>query len=67
MSIILNVVLALAEGVPELDGLVAGAGDDLPVVGGEADGKDIGGVANEATGGGAGVQVPEAEGVVPGG
>merc|ERR1712224_604642 len=34
-------VLALAEGVPELDGLVAGAGDDLAVVGRGGDGEDV--------------------------
>lgn len=34
-------VLALAQGVPELDGLVAGGGHDLPVVHGEGDGEDI--------------------------
>lgn len=66
MAILLDIVLALAEGVPELDGLVTRARDDLPVVGAEADGEDIGGVADEAAGGGTGVQVPETESVVPG-
>ena len=59
-------VLALAEGVPELDGLVAGAGDDLAVVDGKGDGEDVLGVADEAAGGLAGVDLPEAEGAVPG-
>lgn len=65
MAVLLNVVLALSERVPELDGLVTGAGDDLPVVRAEADRQDIGGVADEAAGGESGVEVPEAEGVVP--
>ena len=65
VAILLDVVLALAEGVPQLDGAVTGAGDDLPVVRAEADGQDVGGVADEAAGGEAGVEVPEAEGVVP--
>jgi hypothetical protein len=67
VAILLNVELALAEGVPELDGAVAGSGDDLPVVGREGNGEDIGGVADEATGGEAGVEVPETKGLVPGG
>ena len=66
MAIILDVVLALSEGVPELDRLVARARDDLPVVGAEADRQDIGLVADEATGGETSVQVPKAESVVPG-
>ena len=63
---VLDGVLALAEGVPELDGSVAGGGDDLAVVDGEGDGEDVLGVANEAAGGDAGVEVPEAELGVPG-
>ena len=66
MAILLDVVLALSEGVPELDRLVARARDDLPVVGAEADRQDIGLVADEATGGEAGVKIPKTEGVVPG-
>ena len=67
MSVLLDVVLALAKGVPELDGLVTRARDDLPVVGGEADGKNVVVVADEAAGGLAGGKLPEAEGLVPGG
>lgn len=66
MSIVLNVIFALPERIPEFDCPVAGARNDLPVVGREADGEDIGGVADETAGGEAGVQVPQAEGVVPG-
>ena len=65
MAVILDVVFALAEGVPELDGPVAGARDDLPVVSREADRQDVGGVADEAAGGETSVKVPETEGVVP--
>jgi hypothetical protein len=65
VAILLDVVFALAEGVPELDGAVTRARDDLTVVRAEADGEDVGGVANKAAGGNAGVEVPEAEGVVP--
>ena len=63
---ILNRVLALAERVPQLDSLVSGARDDLTVVDGEGNGQHILSVTDEASGGGTGVQVPEAEGTVPG-
>ena len=66
VAILLNVVLALAKGVPKLDCPVARARDDLPVVRAEADGQDVGGMSDKAAGRRAGVQVPEAEGVVPG-
>jgi hypothetical protein len=65
VTLLLNVELALAEGVPELDGAVTGTGDDLTVVGGEGNREDVGGVANEATGGESRVEVPETEGLVP--
>lgn len=65
MTIILDIVLALPEGIPELDRPVARARDNLPVVCREADGEDIGGVADETAGGETGVQVPEAKCVVP--
>lgn len=58
--------LALANGVPELDGAVARAGHDLTVLHGEGDGEDILGVANEAASALAGGDLPEAEGSVPG-
>lgn len=57
--------LAVTQGVPQLDGAVTGAGDDLTVVGGERDGENIVGVADEGTGGVAGGKLPEAEGLVP--
>jgi hypothetical protein len=58
-------VLAVTEGVPQLDGAVTRAGDDLAVVGREGDGQNVVGVANEAAGGGASGELPEAEGLVP--
>lgn len=58
-------VLAVTEGVPELDGTVTGARNDLAVVGREGDGEDIVGVADETTSGGTGSQLPEAESLVP--
>mmetsp|Transcript_4219 Transcript_4219/g.7394 ORF Transcript_4219/g.7394 Transcript_4219/m.7394 type:complete len:324 (+) Transcript_4219:19-990(+) len=58
-------VLALAEGVPELDGLVATARNDLTVVGREGYRENILLVSNKAAGGSSGVEVPQAEGGVP--
>lgn len=58
-------VLAVTEGVPELDRAVAGAGNDLSVVGGEGDGQNVVGVADKAAGGGAGGKLPKAESLVP--
>jgi len=66
VTLLLNVVFAFSESVPEFDGPVARTRDDLTVVGAEADGKDIGSVANKAAGGQSGVQVPETESVIPG-
>ena len=66
MALVGDGVLAVTEGVPQLDGAVTGTGDDLTVVGGEADGKDVVVVADETAGGLAGGELPEAEGLVPG-
>jgi len=66
VTILLDGELALTEGVPELDGLVTGSGDDLTVIGRERNRENIVGVTDEATGGGTGVEVPETEGLVPG-
>jgi hypothetical protein len=57
--------LAVTEGVPQLDGSVAGSRDDLTVVGGERDGQNVVGVADEASGGGTSGELPQAEGLVP--
>lgn len=67
MALVGNSVLAVTEGVPELDRPVARARDDLSVVGGEGDGEDVVGVADESTGGLTGGELPKAEGLVPGG
>ena len=66
MSLLLNGVLALGQGVPQLDGLVPGAGDNLPVVGGEGHGQHVLAVVLEPAGGLAAGQVPQPQGLVPG-
>ena len=67
MTLVGNGKLAVAQRVPQLDGAIAGAGDDLTVVGGERDGEDIVGVADETTGRHASSEFPQAERLVPGG
>lgn len=65
MALVGDGVLAVTEGVPQLDGAVTRAGDDLSVVGGEGDGENIVGVADESSGGGAGGELPQTESLVP--
>ena len=66
MALILDGVLALSQGVPQLDSLVSAGGHDLPVVSGERHGEDVLGVVLEPAGRLAGAQVPQAETLVPG-
>ncbi len=67
MTLVSDGELAVAEGIPQLDGAVARARDDLTVVGREGHGEDIVSVADEGTGSCAGREFPETEGLVPGG
>lgn len=67
MALLSDGILAVTEGVPELDSAVTGAGNDLAVVGGERDGQDVVGVTDEAAGGDTSGEFPQAEGLVPGG
>lgn len=66
VALVLDGELAVAEGVPQLDGAVTGSRDDLSVVGAEGDGQDILGVIHEAAGAAATVDLPQTEGTVPG-
>ena len=65
MTLVGDSVLAVSESVPELDRSVAGTGNDLAVVGGERDGENVVGVADEAAGGDTSGELTEAEGLVP--
>ena len=65
MTLVGNGKLAVAERVPQFDGTIAGAGDDLTVVGGEGDGEDIVGVADEAAGRYASSEFPQTESLIP--
>jgi hypothetical protein len=65
MALLGDGILAVAKSVPELDGAVAGAGNDLPVVRREGDREDVVGVADEATSGDARRELPETQRLVP--
>jgi len=65
VTLVFDGVLALTEGVPKTDGLIARSRDDLSVVSGESNAQNILGVSNESLGGGSRVEVPETEGVIP--
>ena len=65
VTLVSNGELAVTESIPEFDGAIPGSRDDLAVVGGERDGEDIVGVANEAAGSLTSGELPEAEGLVP--
>jgi hypothetical protein len=65
VTVILDIILALAEGIPKFNRPVARTGNNLTVISAEADRKDIRGMADEATGGQASIEIPETEGVVP--
>jgi len=57
--------LALSEGVPQADGSVSRGRDDLSVIGGEGDAEDFFGMALEAASGSSGLEIPQAEAVIP--
>jgi hypothetical protein len=59
--------LAVSQSVPQLDGAIAGSGNNLSVIGGEGNGENIVGVPNKSAGGGTGGELPKAESLVPGG
>lgn len=59
-------VLAVAKSVPELDGPVARARDNLAVVGREGHRQNVVGVANKVAGRLSGGKLPQAKSLVPG-
>ena len=65
VSLIGDGELAVTESVPELDGLVSGTRDNLPVIGGEGDREDVTSVSNESSGGYTSGEFPQSEGLVP--
>ena len=67
MTFISYSVLAIPESVPELDGTVARSRDNLAVVCGEGNRKDVIVMAHKAAGSDTSRQLPEAKSLVPGG
>jgi hypothetical protein len=67
VSLLSDCELAVTEGVPQFDGSVARAGNDLPVVGGEGNGENVVCVSYKSAGGGTGRELPQTESLVPGG
>jgi hypothetical protein len=67
VSVLVNGELADTVDVPDLEGLVDGAGGNLPVVGRESDGEDVLRVADESLASLGGLEVPKTDGAVPGG
>lgn len=67
MTLVGDGKFAVAQRVPQLDRAIARARNDLTVVGGEGDGEDIVGVADEAAGRHTRSELPQAESLVPGG
>ena len=65
MALVGNGKFAVAQRVPQLDRTVPRSRDDLTVVGGEGDGEDIVGVADETAGRHAGSEFPQPESLVP--
>ena len=65
MSIFFDVKFTFTKGIPKLNRLVTRARDDLPVVSTKTDRQNIRGVSDEFPGCLAGVQIPEAKGVIP--
>jgi hypothetical protein len=65
VSLFLDGVFALSQGVPQLDGLISGSRDDLSVVGREGNAQDVLGVTDETASGGSKVEIPQSQCGVP--
>jgi len=57
--------LAVSQCVPEFNGLISASTDNLSVISGERDGKNIIGMTYEAAGGFSSVEIPETKGFIP--
>lgn len=65
MSLVGDGVLAVSQGVPQLDGPITRARNDLPVVCGKGYGENIVGVSDESAGGDTGREFPQTKSLVP--
>jgi len=66
VAILLDGVLALGQGVPQLDGLVSGGRDNLSVVSREGDRENVLGMVLESAGSLSSAEIPQSHGLVPG-
>ena len=67
VALLVQSVLALAQGVPQLDGAVATSREDQTVVGAHAHGEHVLGVSGHGLDRNTGLNVPETDGAIPGG
>ena len=65
MSLLLDSVFALGQGIPQLDGFISGSTDNLTIIGGESNAQDIVAVILETAGGTSGGQVPQSQILIP--
>ncbi len=65
VTLLLDGVLALGQGVPQLDGLVPGARDNLAIIGRESDAQNIMAVILKAASGASSRQIPQSQVLVP--
>ena len=66
MSLFGDCEFAVAESVPQLDGAVTRARDDLAVIGGKGNGENVVVVADKSLGSDTSRKLPQAEGFIPG-
>lgn len=66
MSLLSDGEFAITEGVPELDGSIAGARYNLSVVCREGYGENVVVVADKASGGSTGRKLPQPKSLIPG-
>ena len=65
MLVLVNDVLALATGVPDSNGFVKRAGDDLSVIWGKSNRENIFGVSDKFVDGLSSCNLPEANSAIP--
>ncbi|KAK7960886.1 hypothetical protein PG988_012100 [Apiospora saccharicola] len=65
MALVGDGLLAVTEGIPQLDGMITRARNDLAVVGRKRDGENVVGMVNKSAGGDAGGELLETEGLIP--
>merc|ERR1719242_806184 len=65
VSLLLDSVFALGQGIPQLDGFISGSTDNLTIIGGEGHAQNIVAVIFKTPGGSAGKKIPQSQVLVP--